>query len=108
MARYTINYLDGNTETVEADSVEYDSDARDYTFGTGRQPLALIPTANVRSVHWQTADPELEAAVSYPFQDGDFTVLGPEVFASADGDVISWRGETYTRHPSRLLGKATA
>jgi hypothetical protein len=33
----------------------------------------------------------------YPYQDGDTTVLGPEIFASADGQVISWRGENYVR-----------
>lgn len=33
----------------------------------------------------------------FPYQDGDVTVLGPEVFASADGQVISWRGENYVR-----------
>lgn len=31
----------------------------------------------------------------YPYQDGDTTVLGPEVFASADHKVISWRGANY-------------
>lgn len=33
----------------------------------------------------------------YPHQDGDFTVLGPEIFASADGAVICWKGENYVR-----------
>jgi rubrerythrin len=33
----------------------------------------------------------------YPRQDGDFTVIGPECFASEDGSVISWRGENYVR-----------
>lgn len=27
---------------------------------------------------------------------GDVTVIGPECFASADGSVISWRGQNYT------------
>ncbi|MFP8960016.1 hypothetical protein ACLIYP_05500 [Streptomyces nanhaiensis] len=34
---------------------------------------------------------------SYPYTDGDVTVLGPEIFASLDGEVISWKGENYTR-----------
>ena len=34
---------------------------------------------------------------TYPYIDGDVTVLGPEIFASLDGAVISWRGENYTR-----------
>ncbi|MFJ6069098.1 hypothetical protein ACIQHU_39415 [Streptomyces tendae] len=33
----------------------------------------------------------------YPYQDGDVTVLGPEIFASKDDTVISWRGENYVR-----------
>lgn len=50
MARYTINYLTGDTETVEADGVEYDVDARDYTFVVGREAVALAPVGCVRSV----------------------------------------------------------
>ena len=55
MATYTINYLDGNTDTVQADWVEYDSDARNYTFTgpNGMGVRALVPTANVRSIHCQ-------------------------------------------------------
>lgn len=51
MARYTINYLDGNTETVEAEGVEYDSSANDYTFVKDATVVALAPVRNVRSVH---------------------------------------------------------
>ncbi|MGA4875833.1 hypothetical protein [Streptomyces lydicamycinicus] len=53
MARYTINYLNGDSETIEADGVEYDPDARDYTFVGGQQVVALVPTANVQSVRRQ-------------------------------------------------------
>ena len=42
----------------------------------------------------------------FPYQDGDVTVLGPEVFASADGDVISWQGENYTRQTSTRVKPA--
>lgn len=38
----------------------------------------------------------------YPYIDGDVTVLGPEIFASLDGAVISWRGENYTRQTAPL------
>ena len=31
---------------------------------------------------------------TYPYRDGDFTVIGPECFT--DGNVISYRGENYT------------
>lgn len=43
----------------------------------------------------------------YPYGEGDVAVLGPEVFASADGNVISWQGENYVRQTSggRLLDK---
>ncbi|WP_199572695.1 hypothetical protein [Streptomyces murinus] len=34
---------------------------------------------------------------TYPYADGDVTVLGPEVFTSKDGGVICWRGENYIR-----------
>jgi len=52
MAQYLINYLDGETETVEADGVEYDIDARDYTLHgpDGRGVIALVPAGNVRSI----------------------------------------------------------
>lgn len=36
-------------------------------------------------------------AREFPYQDGDVTVLGPEIFASKDGAVISWRGANYVR-----------
>jgi hypothetical protein len=51
------------------------------------------------SEHRKAADAlrAFASVVSYPHQDGDFTVLGPEVFASADGSVICWRGENYYR-----------
>jgi hypothetical protein len=38
-----------------------------------------------------------EAASRYPHPDGDFTVLGPEIFTDKTGDVISWKGENYAR-----------
>ncbi|MFH9574198.1 hypothetical protein ACH4MG_27120 [Streptomyces sp. NPDC017454] len=55
MAQYTINYLTGDVETVEADGVEYDGIARDYTFTglDGMGVIALAPAANVRSIHRQ-------------------------------------------------------
>lgn len=34
---------------------------------------------------------------SVPREEGDTTVLGPEIFAAADGSVICWRGENYVR-----------
>ncbi|WP_367572179.1 hypothetical protein [Streptomyces globisporus] len=50
MARYEINYLDGNTDTVTAEGVEYDTEAGDYTFYADKQVVALAPVVNVRSI----------------------------------------------------------
>lgn len=38
-----------------------------------------------------------KAAIRYPHPDGDFTVLGPEIFIDKTGDVICWKGENYVR-----------
>jgi hypothetical protein len=42
--------------------------------------------------------------MNYPYQDGDFTIIGPECFAGeVDGKiVISWRGENYVPQKSTL------
>ncbi len=41
---------------------------------------------------------------TFPYQDGDVTVLGPEIFTDAQGDVISWKGVNYVRQTTlRLL-----
>ncbi|MFR9794276.1 hypothetical protein ACL07V_37580 [Streptomyces sp. MB22_4] len=45
---------------------------------------------------------------SYPYPDGDVTVLGPEVFASKDGGVICWKGENYERQPTSEAQQAPA
>jgi hypothetical protein len=45
----------------------------------------------------KTSPKEASKATTYPHPDGDVTVLGPEIFASSDGAVISWRGENYVR-----------
>jgi hypothetical protein len=96
MAQYVIKYLDGDTETVEADGLEHDPDARDYNFtkANGKGVVALAPAANVRSIHRHDDN---SGATMYPHKDGDVTVLGPEVIASTDGETISWKGEHYTR-----------
>jgi hypothetical protein len=108
MARYTIKYLTGDEETVQAKSVAHDPGARQYVFHRQDRtyaPVALIPLDNVLSIHRE--DDEAEAPVGYPHQDGDVTVLGPEVFASPDGEVISWAGVNYVRRGLPALGKVT-
>lgn len=42
----------------------------------------------------------------FPYPDGDVTVLGPEVFVSADGQVISWKGENFTRESASASATA--
>ncbi|MCX5522176.1 hypothetical protein OG342_04745 [Streptomyces bobili] len=37
----------------------------------------------------------------YPRQDGEFTVLGPEIFTDQTGDVISWKGANYVRQDTK-------
>lgn len=41
----------------------------------------------------------------YPRVEGDTIVLGPEIFVSADGEIICWRGENYVKQaPAHLAG----
>ena len=58
MAHYTINYVTGDIETLDADSVRYDDDAQDYTFYLGNEAVALAPATNIRSIHRQVAGHE--------------------------------------------------
>jgi|GEM_PF-4597335 len=57
MARYTINYLTGDTDTIEADTV--DRDASQYTGYASNEIVAHIPCNNVRSVLRHDATPEV-------------------------------------------------
>jgi hypothetical protein len=110
MAQYTINYLTGETETVNADHMVIDYDAKAYVFRAGDIgdqpeaviPSAFVPAANIRSIHRTDSE-----TTRYPYTDGDVTVLGPEIIASLDGDAISWKGVHYSRHPYPTIGKVT-
>ncbi|WP_019357991.1 hypothetical protein [Streptomyces sp. AA1529] len=58
MPSYTINYLTGDTETIQADRVE--EEGPQYTAylgadGDGSVIVSHIPAANVRSIHHQDA-----------------------------------------------------
>ncbi|MFS4103745.1 DUF6085 family protein [Streptomyces sp. PD-S100-1] len=54
MAKFTINYLSGDTETVTAVTVDRSFDSREYHFPDRDGRLAArIPVANVRSIHRQ-------------------------------------------------------
>lgn len=107
MATYTINYLTGDTETVQADSLIRDGD--EYVASTGVTTIARIPALNVRSI--LRAEDEKR---QYPYEDGDVIVLGPETFTNFDREVISHKGVSYTRRfgPSlfgdgKPIGEAT-
>ncbi|MFG2900948.1 hypothetical protein ACGFZH_28165 [Streptomyces zaomyceticus] len=52
-----------------------------------------------------TTAPAASDSGQYPRQDGDTTVLGPEIFASSDGQVISWRGMNYVPQPAPAVGQ---
>ncbi|MEU2403417.1 hypothetical protein ABZ609_03690 [Streptomyces rubiginosohelvolus] len=54
MARYEINYLDGNTETILVDRVEEEGTQYTAYLGTNEdhsEIVSHIPVANVRSIH---------------------------------------------------------
>jgi hypothetical protein len=58
MARYTINYLTGDTETVQVDRIE--EEGTQYTAYLGNDEdsstiVSHIPVANVRSIHREDA-----------------------------------------------------
>jgi hypothetical protein len=59
-------------------------------FATARVLADAAIGCYLRSLREQGATPK-----SYPYNDGDTIVLGPEIFVSADGAVICWRGENY-------------
>ncbi|WNN95188.1 hypothetical protein SEA_MAGRITTE_237 [Microbacterium phage Magritte] len=40
-------------------------------------------------------DDQLAAQKTYPFEDGDVIVLGPEIFSAKDGSVLNWKGVNY-------------
>ncbi|MYY79773.1 MULTISPECIES: hypothetical protein [unclassified Streptomyces] len=51
MARYTIKYLDGCTDTITAHSVVKQAEEDQYYFGNATgQPVALIPSNGVRAI----------------------------------------------------------
>ncbi|WP_327592485.1 hypothetical protein [Streptomyces chartreusis] len=60
---------------------------------TGESQAAL--TEVVRAARRRMINEQRAAMAKYPYEDGDVTVLGPEIFLDADGKVISWKGENY-------------
>ena len=33
----------------------------------------------------------------YPYEEGDYVILGPDVLATRDGSALNWRGVVYIR-----------
>ncbi|MFE7233891.1 hypothetical protein ACFVAF_25140 [Streptomyces sp. NPDC057596] len=50
MTKHLISYLTGGIETITADQVDHDVDARIFVFYSGRDTVALVPAANVLSI----------------------------------------------------------
>ena len=58
---------------------------------------ALLLANSIVTAIRDVAKAKHEAATRYPHPDGDFITLGPEIFTSKDGAVISWKGQNYVR-----------
>ena len=68
MARYTINYLTGDTDSVEAEAVNCDDSSCMYVFrgpAPHHQTVALAPFVNVRSILRQDDEPTPTSAVTW-------------------------------------------
>lgn len=52
-------------------------------------------TEVVRAARRRMLNEQRAAMAKYPYEDGDVTVLGPEIFVDADGKVISWKGANF-------------
>jgi hypothetical protein len=77
------------------------------TYGETRAPgSGCIKPAGHLGGHLVTdgdTDAEPPAAPTYPHPDGETTVLGPEIFASSDGEVVCWRGVNYVRQAASAV-----
>lgn len=40
---------------------------------------------------------------TYPYEEGDTIVLGPEIFAAKDGSVLNWKGQNYVPQKEKNL-----
>lgn len=72
-----------------------------YNHGDSSSP----PEVNdlIQAAQWivtgQMHRPEFKEGQRYPAELGDVILLGPEIFAAADGRVICWQGQNYTIQP---------
>jgi cytochrome oxidase Cu insertion factor (SCO1/SenC/PrrC family) len=62
---------------------------------------ALLFASSIVTALSDVAQAKHKAARSYPRQDGEVTVLGPEIFTDQAGDVICWKGVNYVRQESK-------
>jgi ribosomal protein S11 len=58
--------------------------------------VALLLASTIVTAVRDVAKAKHQSA-QYPRRDGDFTVLGPEIFTDRTGDVICWKGVNYVR-----------
>lgn len=58
-----------------------------YAQGASSKDNVILTIAEVQEL--------CDLAIQYPYVDGDYTVLGPEVFVDEDEGVISWKSENY-------------
>jgi hypothetical protein len=58
---------------------------------------ALLLANSIVTAIRDVAKAKHQQAARYPHQDGDFITLGPEIFTTKTGDVISWKGDNYVR-----------
>lgn len=70
--------------------------------GVSKDNVADIDSDDVDwKVTAETLQVELDKRKEYPFEDGDFLVLGPEIFTGKPGTpsdgVIAWKGENFYR-----------
>jgi len=56
-----------------------------------------LATDSAEAVDTDRPEQDGRDTTGYPRQDGDFVILGPEIFTDIAGTVICWKGENYVR-----------
>ena len=59
--------------------------------------MSCIPPSSIPKLKNNKLTQRDKAHELYPYESGDFIVLGPEIFADRTGTYISWRGYNYVR-----------
>lgn len=76
----------GDLEQVLLNLAAYDVGERGVYTNAHLEGLARAHASFIM----ETAD-----AMNFPYQDGNFTIIGPEAFASSDHATVSWKGVNY-------------